>query len=245
MTGRPRLDRGARRVVGATALVLGYGLLSQKVVPARAQLPASLAAASGAIALARRWELSWTELGLAAADAPRGVALGLSLVPPIVAGLATGSQLRATRELFADERVVAATRREATFEVLVRIPLATAATEELLFRGLLLALTTDRFGALPGALITSTAFGVWHVIPALHAHRSNPAGAELAARVGGRIATVAGTLAATTVAGLAFTGLRSRSRSLLAPTVAHTAVNALAFLAARRLGRPAARAVTA
>ena len=234
------IDRAVRRIAATSAVALGYGLLSQKVVPARAQLPASAAAVSGAIALARRWDVSWTELGLAPADAPRGLALGLAVVPPILAGLATGSQLRATRELFADDRVVAATRREATFEVLVRIPLATATTEELLFRGLLLALTTDRFGAARAVLFTSAVFGVWHVMPALHAHRSNPAGAKLAARVGGPAATVAGTLAATAVAGIAFAGLRSRSHSLVAPIVAHTAVNALAFLAARRVGRLAA-----
>ena len=238
------IDRAVRRIAATTALVLGYGLLSQKVIPAKAQLPASLAAASGAIALARHWSLSWTELGLGATDAPRGLALGLAVVPPIITGLATGSKLRATRELFADERVVAATRREATFEVLVRIPLATAATEELLFRGVLLALTTDRFGAARAILFTSAAFGVWHVMPALHAHRSNPAGAKLATRVGGPAATVAGTLAATAVAGIAFAGLRGRSRSLLAPIVAHTAINALAYLTARQLGRTVTGTVT-
>jgi membrane protease YdiL (CAAX protease family) len=44
-------------------------------------------------------------------------------------------------------------------------------------------------------------------------------------------------MASTTAAGGVFAWLRLRSRSVLAPVLAHTAVNVSACLAGRRLGR--------
>jgi membrane protease YdiL (CAAX protease family) len=74
------------------------------------------------------------------------------------------------------------------------------------------------------------------VIPAVHSHEANPAITRAADRAGGRIATVAGTVVATGLAGAAFGWLRLRSRSVLAPVIAHAGINVAAFLAARRVG---------
>ncbi|MBW1604551.1 CPBP family intramembrane metalloprotease [Streptomyces sp. JJ66] len=57
----------------------------------------------------------------------------------------------------------------------------------------------------------------------------------------GRLATVAGNVAVTTVAGVGFGLLRRRSGSLLAPALAHTALNSLGFLAAHLVNRAATR----
>lgn len=94
--------------------------------------------------------------------------------------------------------------------VLFRIPVGTVLTEELLFRGVLDA-------ASPA--LSPVFFGLWHIRPARAAGDS-----------------VAGTVAATTVAGVVFSWLRARSGSVLAPTALHYALNAsgavLAHLAA-------------
>lgn len=94
--------------------------------------------------------------------------------------------------------------------VLFRIPVGTVLTEELLFRGVLDA-------ASPA--LSPVFFGLWHIRPARTAGDS-----------------VAGTVAATTVAGVVFSWLRARSGSVLAPAALHYALNAsgavLAHLAA-------------
>ncbi len=94
--------------------------------------------------------------------------------------------------------------------VLFRIPVGTVLTEELLFRGVLDA-------ASPA--VSPVFFGLWHIRPARAAGDS-----------------VAGTVAATTVAGVVFSWLRARSGSVLAPAALHYALNAsgavLAHLAA-------------
>jgi membrane protease YdiL (CAAX protease family) len=226
----------------ASALVLSYGAASQRAIPQGAQLPANLGAAGALVLLARRWGRSWDDLGLDPAHAPRGAAVGLATVPVIAAALGAASAVPALRGLFHDDRVFDATSAEAMRKVLVRVPLETALAEEVVFRGSLLALA-DAAGTRRSALAwSSVVFGLWHVLPALHSHRSDSGTAKAAAPVGGAAAVVAGTVIATTAAGVGFAWLRRRSRSVLAPVLAHTAVNALAFLATRhvvrRLGPP-------
>jgi membrane protease YdiL (CAAX protease family) len=66
-------------------------------------------------------------------------------------------------------------------------------------------------------------FGLWHVPPVW-----NTANGSTVARIGAAIATVI----ATTVAGVVFCWLRLRSRSLVAPMLAHVATNSVTFVVA-------------
>ncbi|MGV8872085.1 MAG: CPBP family intramembrane glutamic endopeptidase [Rhodococcus sp. (in: high G+C Gram-positive bacteria)] len=99
--------------------------------------------------------------------------------------------------------------------VLFRIPVGTVLTEELLFRGVLDAVSPN---------LSPIFFGLWHIHPA---------------RAAGD--TVLGTVLATTVAGLVFSWLRARSGSVLAPALLHYFLNAsgavLAHLAAHDRSR--------
>jgi membrane protease YdiL (CAAX protease family) len=230
------LSAATRRELGATAAVLAFGAFSQGRLGRRTQVPANLAAGIGAVALARRAGLSWSELGLAPADGGRGLRAGAVATAPLVGAVVLGVGLPVTRKLFVDERVLSATRREALFDVLVRIPIATAVAEELLFRSALLGVASRRRSQAAAVVGTSLVFGAWHVAPALHGYRANAAGADLVAPVGGAAAAVVGTVAVTAGAGVALTVLRLRSRSVVAPIVAHAALNTIAFLAARWAG---------
>jgi len=60
----------------------------------------------------------------------------------------------------------------------------------------------------------------------------NRAVAGAAASVAGRVLLVLGSIAVTFVAGLVFCWLRLRSRSLIAPVMAHVATNGLALTVA-------------
>ncbi len=102
--------------------------------------------------------------------------------------------------------------------VAAHIPFGTVITEELLFRGVLTALT-DRVWPAPAATAArATAFGLWHVQPARVANDSVP-----------------GTVAFTAAASLVFDWLRIRSGSVLAPALLHLAVNVGGALLLRRI----------
>jgi membrane protease YdiL (CAAX protease family) len=110
--------------------------------------------------------------------------------------------------------------------------LLTAIPEELAFRGVLLGSALRLWSPLRASLITSALFGLWHIAPTLHTMSDNRAVSGLAASVGGQVLVVFGSIAVTSIAGLAFCWLRLRSRSLIAPIMAHIATNGLALTVA-------------
>ena len=95
--------------------------------------------------------------------------------------------------------------------VLFHIPVGTVITEELSFRGLFDALA-------PG--LSPLFFGLWHIRPARAAGDS-----------------VVGTVIGTAAAGMVFSWLRRRSGSVLAPALAHFALNASGAMLAARASR--------
>ena len=77
-------------------------------------------------------------------------------------------------------------------------------------------------------LANSVVFGLWHIRPALDLLDANGLGSGGASRLGLMI----GAIGLTAAAGCLFCLLRLRSRSLLAPLLAHVGINSLAVLAA-------------
>lgn len=117
------------------------------------------------------------------------------------------------------------------FHVLVRIPLATAAFEELAFRGVLLAAFDEALGTPAAIIASSIAFGLWHVGPTRLTARLN--GVDDPTSIRRRVAVA---VVVTAIGGVGLALLRLGSGSLLAPLLAHWATNAFALLlaAARR-----------
>jgi len=235
--------RPAVRTAVLLGLTVAAGSVSQRA-PSRRDgwrvAPwANVVAAGAAVALARRWGATWDELGLAPAQARRGVRAGIKAAAPVALAIGAAAALPATRAWFADARVVELDATTAARELFVRIPLATAAAEEVLFRGALPAVAADWIGTPGATALSSAAFGVWHVLPALESHQHHAHGAAVAERVGGRAANVAVTVAATAAAGAALLALRRRAGSVLAPALAHATVNGLAFACARRIDQRA------
>ena len=110
--------------------------------------------------------------------------------------------------------------------------LLTAIPEEFAFRGVLLGSALRLWGPWRASLITSALFGLWHIEPTLHTMSDNRAVAGASATAGGQILLVLGSIAVTFLAGLVFCWLRLRSRSLIAPVMAHAATNGLALAVA-------------
>jgi hypothetical protein len=125
--------------------------------------------------------------------------------------VAVAAVLPASRRFFADRRVADVGRGEAAYDLTVRIPLATALAEELLFRGALLALFRQRRSEAAAVLWSSLLFGAWHVLPTLDDYQGNPASELIADPRRGRRLAVLATALSTAGAGVVFARLRLRS----------------------------------
>ena len=205
--------------LGALVLVLAtWNLTRDPLVPGSYHLTANVLLTAVVLGVAWAGGLGAGELGLRRASIGRGAAYGGVVVGLVLAGLVV-AVLVAPRA-FRDDRVDVSLGKM-LFEVLVEIPLATVMFEEVAFRGVLLGLLRKRLPTWPAVAVSAVLFGLWHVDGVLHRH-DGP----------GLAAAVAGTVAATTVAGLGFAWLRVRSDSLAAPLLAHWATNALAFAVA-------------
>jgi len=181
--------------------------------------------------------VAWTsgatraDLGLSRSDAGAGVRYGAGAVGIVLLVLALAAVIPATNGYLHDARAQISGGR-LLYEVGVSIVLLTAIPEEFAFRGVLLGSALRLWGPWRASLITSALFGLWHIEPTLHTMRDNRAVAGAAASTGGQVLVVLGAIAVTFVAGLAFCWLRLRSRSLIAPVMAHAATNGLALTVA-------------
>ena len=184
---------------------------------------------------ARHRGLTWDELGLAPAGLRAAWRHGLPVAVAVAGGVmvaaALGRRRTVGRRLLTDRRADVGDR-ELAWQALVRIPVGTAAFEEVAFRGVLYALLARSAGT-PAALAgSSVAFGLWHIGPTLAALRHNDA----AGRPAG---PVTGAVAATMVAGLALAGLRAAADHLVPCWLAHWASNAVGLTLAARWQRRA------
>jgi hypothetical protein len=184
-------------------------------------------------ALAHHFGADARDLGVDRRDLASGLRVGAVAAGAIVAATGTARALDRRGTAFRDDRVTQASRADAALQLLVRIPLATALVEELAFRGVILGFGLrdgDRRRALA---VSSIAFGLWHVGPALNRARRQEIGHAVGHTRAAAPAVVLGDVVATTVGGIGFGWLRLWSGSIVAPTIAHAVLNASAYLATR------------
>jgi uncharacterized protein len=171
------------------------------------------------------------DLGLGRSDVWAGLAYGAGACGVVLLVLIVGAVIPATNGFLHDSRAQI-TGGRLLFELGVSIVLLTAIPEELAFRGVLLGSALKLWGPWRASLITSVLFGLWHIAPTLGTMSDNHEFKGVAASVGGEILLVLGAIAVTFAAGLIFCWLRLRSRSLIAPIMAHAATNGLALTVA-------------
>ena len=171
------------------------------------------------------------DLGLGRADMRTGLVYGAGAVGIVLLVLVVAAVIPATNGFLHDSRAQISGGR-LLYELGVSIVLLTAIPEEFAFRGVLLGSALRLWGPWRASLITSALFGLWHIAPTLHTMSDNREFAGAAAHTGGQVLLVLGSVAVTFVAGLVFCWLRLRSRSLIAPVMAHVATNGLALTVA-------------
>lgn len=163
------------------------------------------------------------------------VGAGMGLVPVVAVALLLVSER--ARPVLADARLRGTRGWKAVYLTVVKIPLGTALVEEVAFRGVLLALLQPH-GSLVAALVSSAAFGAWHVRPALNRLLAGNPGAARGARRHAVVTAVVLTFGA----GMLFVFVRFVSGNLGVPIGLHAAVNsgaAVVGLTAHRLLRSA------
>ncbi|MGP3958555.1 CPBP family intramembrane glutamic endopeptidase [Nonomuraea sp. 3N208] len=215
------------------ALLAAANLMNNKVVPRLGPLT-STAATAALVAMARRSGLSWEELGFE--HGRRGAIAGGALAAAVATVYTVGISHPRTRPLFHDERALSLSRARVLEEALLQVPLGTVLLEEVGFRGALYAMLRQRHGTVAATAVSSTLFGLWHILPAMDMARANPAlGALTAGESPNHLdmaRVVAGSVVSTAAAGVLFCELR-RHNGLLAPAMLHLATNSLGYLFAR------------
>ena len=229
-TPTPTTDRrwsgrwtAGRLISTVLTLAVVWNLVGNLWLPGWLYIPANLAIASLLVLVARRAGLSWSELGLARDDVGRGLLYGLAAFVLIGAVLALGLVVPPVEDALHDDSVRDASGFDRWFVPLVRIPLGTALFEEILFRSVLLGGLLLSMRTWKAVAVSSLIFGLWHIVPAWETTEGG------AWAITG---TVIGTVAITSLGGVLFGTLRVGSRSILAPILAHTATNSLAYAAA-------------
>lgn len=181
--------------------------------------------------IAWRARATLADLGIGRASAGAGFGYGAGAFVVVLLALLAATAVPLTNGFLHDSRAQIGAGR-LCYELGVPIVLLTAIPEEFAFRGVLLGSALRLWSPRRASVITSLAFGLWHIAPTLHTMADNHAVAGLAASGGGRVLLVLGSIAVTFVAGMGFCWLRLRSGTLIAPVIAHAATNGLALAVA-------------
>lgn len=206
------MNRKQFRAVALSAALVGWSFTAGIDRPWRRH-PLAQAALGTALALAAH-----APLGLRPPAARSGLRLGAAVAGAVGVGVALTTAVPRVRAAMGSRDLP---ERPAHW-LGVEIPLGTVWSEETAFRGALSTVAVEAFGTTGGRLLQATAFGLTHVPDALETGEP-----------------VLGTVLATGLAGWVFALLRERSGSLLAPVLAHLAINeagAVAALAVQRFG---------
>lgn len=212
------------------AVLVMSNVVTHRRLPLAAHLPWSLGMTAGLLGLARGAGCSREELGLDPRRLPNAIRVGATAARAVSAGYTALVASGLGRQLFLDRRVLAMSRRQSIWHLLVGIPITTVLTEEVAFRGVLPALLTSpqRAAWIP-EVAPSLLFGFWHILPALEGSQANQEGGQ----GWGRAIPVE--VGATALGGALLHLLRRRAGHLAAPALLHLATNIFGFVTSRRM----------
>jgi membrane protease YdiL (CAAX protease family) len=215
-------------LIAILALASYANVIANLVLDDAWHIPFNMGVLAVALLLARRAGTTWTSMGLRSDRLVRGLIVGGSVILIIGLGVVIAVAVPDFRDLFLQERLIDESPGWLLFQALVRIPIATALYEEVLFRGIVFGMLVRRYSPLKAAIASSLLFGFWHILPTLVTDPLGDADATLI----GLALTILGAVAGTMFAGLAFLWLRLIANSTLASVLAHIGTNSLSMLGA-------------
>jgi uncharacterized protein len=221
----------ARLAAAATAATLDA--LAHRLDSPAARTAVRSGTALAVLGIARAAGVSWAELGLGGRELGSGARTGAVAGTCAAAAVLAAAAAPATRRFFLDDRATAGAEGGGLAAGLARITFAAVPPEELTYRSALLGLWLGN-GSPAGAVAWSSAlFGLSHILPTRSTMGQTALGQHLERRPLRQAAFVTGNVAVTGAAGAVFGWLRLRSGSVLAPLLAHAALNDSALVAGR------------
>lgn len=213
--------------------ILFYGLALARLIPEKYHFIANIVAAITSVAAGLAWGLSFDQMGMGLHVVGKGILVAGIISFAIIVGVFIVASLPPLKRYFVHAR--AAEPNRVAYETAVRIPLSTALSEEVIFRGVLLGLLLGSNSTSIAIGISSLVFGLWHIMPSLDRlrlhtdiqHTTNTSKAIY----------VLSTIGTTALAGVFFSWLRILSGSIIAPWVTHWSINASAMLASAFVAR--------
>ena len=234
----------ARARLGAAAVAATLDVLAHRLDRPAARTAVRYGTAVAVLGIARTAGVSWAELGLGRRELSSGARIGAVAGACAAAAVLAAAAVPATRGFLLDDRAAAA-GRGGLAAGLARITFAAVPPEELTYRSALLGLWLGNGSRARAVAWSSALFGLSHILPTRSTMGRTALGQHLERRPLRQAAFVAGNVAVTGAAGAVFGWLRLRSGSVLAPLLAHAALNDSALgagRAAHRLSRPGAGA---
>ena len=234
----------ARARLAAAGAAATLDALAHRLGSPPARTAVRFGTAVAVLGIARAAGVSWTELGLARGELGSGARTGAVAGACAAAAVLAGAVVPATRGLFLDDRAAPTAGAGGLAAGLARITFAAVPPEELTYRSALLGLWLGSGSRASAVAWSSVLFGLSHILPTRSTMGQTALGQHLERRPLRQAAFVAGNVAVTGAAGAVFGWLRLRSGSVLAPLLAHAALNDSALVAGRlahRLSRPGIR----
>jgi membrane protease YdiL (CAAX protease family) len=228
---RDDIRRSGLPVLAVLTVLVVVNLLTNRIAPG-AYLLWAWSGAAVLLVIARRDGESWGDLGLGRVPR-RAWWWSAGAVAAVASVYLVAAVAPETRDAFGDDRAADLTTGEVLLRALVRVPFGTVLLEEVAFRGVLLAMLWRRLGAVRAIVISSLAFGLWHVLPSLGITTANEAlGAAVGGGSSGQVLGVVAAVVFTSIAGVLFCELRRRGGHLIVPMALHWATNGLGYLVA-------------
>jgi len=211
------------------ALVI-INIINNRVAPQSHYLLWAFAGSVVLIAIGLLDGNSWTDMGLGFTFLLPGLIWAAISIGAVTAVYVIGSLFRKTRRAFHDERIKELSAGRLIFQALVEVPFGTVLFEEIAFRAVLFSMLARRFGVITAIVVSALLFGIWHVLPSVGTHESNPAlGSVVGEGRRGNVLAILASVLTTTAAGVLFTLMRIVSGSVVAPMGLHWATNGLGY----------------
>jgi membrane protease YdiL (CAAX protease family) len=217
--------------IAVIAALAALNVVKNLMPPGADGLVLSVAAAGALLVFARLSGLSWAQLGLGRHRFRSGRRWALIAVAVVAAVYLAGVLMPSTRPAFLDSRYQFGLP-EAMRSAFIVIPLGTVLLEEVAFRSVLWGMLSRHMPTWRVVVVSSSLFGLWHVLPSLHFAAAHQAASGEAGHpdAGTTALVVLGTVLFTALGGVVAGELRRRSGSVLASAGMHWATNSLGVL---------------
>lgn len=213
--------------------ILAYGVVLSLHIPEKYHFVTNACMAAITIVAGLQVGLSVDDMGMGLHVVFKGIFVACVVSAAIVVGVFIVASVPSLRRYFVLAQHMRPNR--VAYETAVRIPLSTALSEEILFRGVLLGILLSYNGTIISVGICSLTFGLWHIFPGLDRLRMQKS--TLYSTRGATTIFAVTTILATALAGIFFCWLRILAGSIIAPWLTHWSINASAMLASEFVTR--------